>query len=57
MTATKRRILYGLFAVWPMLWIQIVESIIGILTLGYYVPPLSFRWIAFAATKGNKWLR
>lgn len=51
--STKRRILYGLVAVWPALWLNLFDSLVGIFTLGYYVPSTNFRWFFFVMEK--KW--
>ena len=32
------RFKYGLLVVWPGMWFCIAQSIVGIFTLGYYVP-------------------
>lgn len=32
------RFRYGLIVVWPSLWLTIAQSIVGLFTLGYYVP-------------------
>lgn len=42
----KERFIYGITTVLPLQFIDIAKSIVGILTLGYYVPSWSFVFMA-----------
>jgi hypothetical protein len=39
------RFKYGVLVVWPSLWLSIAQSIVGLCTLGYYVPSWDIEWM------------
>lgn len=43
------RFTYGLLVVWPAQWLAIASALVGIFTLGYYVPCWDVRWMFWAA--------
>ncbi len=45
---------YGLRVVWLSCWISIPQNIVGILTLGYYVPHWDVNWMFWAC---QRWYR
>lgn len=46
------RFVYGLQVVWIAQWLEIAQALVGILTLGYYVPSWSIRWYVYKIRKG-----
>lgn len=45
------RFWYGLIVVWPGLWLGILQNVVGILCLGYYVPGWDIEWMFTVGTK------
>ena len=45
------RFRYGLLVVWPSLFLNIAESLVGILLLGYYVPSWDIAYMFWAGQK------
>lgn len=41
------RLGWGLVAILPTVITDLIDNIIKLITLGYYVPSITFRWIAF----------
>lgn len=46
------RFLYGVLVVFPGCWLSILDNLVGIFTLGYYVPSLSMKWYCFVCMRG-----
>ena len=55
MLRRRNRFLYGLIVVWPAQWLNIAQSIVGICTLGYYVPSWDINWMCYIGIKTNRW--
>lgn len=47
----KQRFIYGVKVVLPGCFIGLAEDVVGILTLGYYVPPWRLDWYFYAIKK------
>lgn len=48
------RFRYGLLVVWPSLWINLASVLVGLLTLGYYVPMWEVNWLFWAGQKFSR---
>lgn len=45
------RFWYGLLVVWPGCFIDLLDNLVGIFTLGYYKPSWSVKWMFFVCGK------
>lgn len=45
------RFKYGLISVWPSCWLSLYDNLIGVITLGYYVPNLSMKYMCWISIK------
>jgi hypothetical protein len=50
------RFRYGVLVVWPGLWLAILQNLVGILLLGYYVPSWDIHYMCWAS-KAFVWKR